>query len=555
MISILCYPFLPQEGIKQWINANNPGVISFKAIPGEIIMENPDLKFVSIFNDVLGPVMRGQSSSHTAGSYYIGTLIRELFGETPSEAEFTFNPDGSYARVFQAQGSDMAFAAGLMGWPITDKRFHRALEIAKEQNLLIRFLVSLFPEADHPNSVKIRLLSETGKNWTAVAKSTGGGSIKIVRVNEWSVDLDGKNFTALVPCTKSKVPDLQALLEPISSKVTTLEKNNQTLLIATLKSRLDPTQRSKIEFLSSAEDVWLSSPFAYPKNGKPIFSSAEDICQIAKDKNLSLGEIALQYEAALLGLSEEECLVEMKKRLKVMLNAIEAGFQDQKVNMQLLKPSASQINSAIKRKAVALGGPHAEAAAKAMAVMHTANSMGIVCAAPTGGSAGVMPGVISTLIKEKELDETEAALALFAAGAVGLILALRATFAAEIAGCQVEIGAAGAMGASAVVDAVGGRADLALDAAAIAFQNTMGSVCDLVQGICEIPCHTRNATAASSAFVCADLVLGGYKNPIPLDETVDAVFSSGKMLPAELRCTSLGGLAVTPSALHMKKRN
>ena len=203
---------------------------------------------------------------------------------------------------------------------------------------------------------------------------------------------------------------------------------------------------------------------------------------------------------------------------------------------------------------MAIGGPHAKAAARAMAVMHTANSMGIVCAAPTGGSAGVLPGVISALIEEKDLDETQAALALFAAGAIGLILALRATFAAEIAGCQVEIGAAGAMGAAAVVDAVGGRADLALDAAAISFQNTMGTVCDLVQGICEIPCHTRNAVAASSAFVCADLVLGGYQNPIPLDETVDAVLSSGKMLPSELRCTSLGGLAVAPSALHLGKK-
>ena len=121
-----------------------------------------------------------------------------------------------------------------------------------------------------------------------------------------------------------------------------------------------------------------------------------------------------------------------------------------------------------------------------------------------------------------------------------------------MAGCQVEIGAAGAMAAAAVVEAAGGSAAQAADAAAIALQNTMGSVCDLVQGLCEIPCHTRNAVAASSAFVCADLVLGGYDNPIPLDETIDASFASGRMLPAELRCTARGGLAVTPSALALK---
>lgn len=146
------------------------------------------------------------------------------------------------------------------------------------------------------------------------------------------------------------------------------------------------------------------------------------------------------------------------------------------------------------------------------------------------------------------------ALALFAASAIGLIVARRATFAAEIAGCQVEIGTAGAMAAAAVIESVGGNAAQACDSAAIAFQNTMGSVCDLVQGICEIPCHTRNAVAASSAFVCADLILGGYINPIPLDETIDAVFSVGKMLPSELRCTALGGLAMTPSGQKLAKR-
>jgi len=128
--------------------------------------------------------------------------------------------------------------------------------------------------------------------------------------------------------------------------------------------------------------------------------------------------------------------------------------------------------------------------------------------------------------------------------------------AAELApsGCQVEIGAAGAMGAAAVVEAAGGTASNAANAAAIAFQNSMGSVCDLVGGMVEIPCHTRNAVAASSAFICADLVVGGYVNPIPLDETIDAVYAVGRMMPSELLCTSKGGLAVTPSALRLVRK-
>ena len=76
----------------------------------------------------------------------------------------------------------------------------------------------------------------------------------------------------------------------------------------------------------------------------------------------------------------------------------------------------------------------------------------------------------------------------------------------------------------------------------------MGLVCDLVQGMCELPCHTRNGIAASSAFTNADMILGGYINPVGLDETIDAVYSSGKMMPQELRCTARGGLAIAPSA-------
>jgi L-serine dehydratase len=222
--------------------------------------------------------------------------------------------------------------------------------------------------------------------------------------------------------------------------------------------------------------------------------------------------------------------------------------------MKLLKPTAGRIFRAEADGRLAAGGLHARAAARAMAALHVSNSMGIVCAAPTGGSAGVIPGVLVTLEEEKGLAGEKAALALLAAGAVGLVVAARATFAAEVAGCQVEIGAAGAMAATAVVEAAGGSAARAADAAAISLQNTMGSVCDLVQGMCEIPCHTRNAVAASSAFVCADLVLGGYVNPVPLDETIDASFAAGQMLPAELRCTARGGLATTPSALALRRR-
>jgi L-serine dehydratase len=268
----------------------------------------------------------------------------------------------------------------------------------------------------------------------------------------------------------------------------------------------------------------------------------------ATSRGATLGKTAIAYEAELLGMTEAEVVAEMLRRYDVMKGSVRDGLDDGKADMLLLEPTAARIVSAESEGKLAVGGIHTRAAARAMAVLHVCNSRGVVCAAPTGGSAGVVPGVVVTLAEEKSLIEEQIAKALFAASAVGLVVAKRATFAAELAGCQVEIGAAGAMAAAAVVESAGGNAQQAVDAASIALQNTMGSVCDPVAGACEIPCHTRNAAAASNAFVCADLILGGYGNPISLDETVDASYAVGRALPRELRCTAEGGLAVTPSA-------
>jgi L-serine dehydratase len=269
---------------------------------------------------------------------------------------------------------------------------------------------------------------------------------------------------------------------------------------------------------------------------------------------VSLGLAGRRYEMEILGLTEKGADAEMLRRFEIMKESVRMGFDSGKLRLNLLRPSAKKIFSAEERGRLPMGGIPVRAASRALAVMHAANSGAVVCAAPTGGSSGTLPGALVTLVDDRKLGREGMLRALFAAGTVGMVFARRATFAAEIAGCQVEIGAAGAMAAAAVVEAAGGSAEQACQAAAISLQNSMGSVCDLVAGRCEIPCHTRNASAAASAFLCADLILGGYDNPIPLDDTIDASLASGRMLPPELRVTSRGGLAVTPSARILEKK-
>lgn len=517
-------------------------------------MKQDQQKPVSILNDVLGPVMRGPSSSHTAGAFHIGRMTRALLDNEPTSATFTFDPDGSLAQVYRQQGSDRGFAAGLLGRPITDERFQQALELATEQGVDVTFRVEPLPGVNHPNTVGIRAASRSGHTLRATAKSVGGGAIIFTQVNDWPVRLTGDAHEVLVELEEEESGSEQIVRRRLTQDAARQTRAGRALLHVRRASALEPSALAEIRALSGVRRVWTVPPVFHVQRGAPIASSAAEMVALARSESLSLGQVALAYESTLLGLPEREVIDEVTRRFDIMRAAVHRGLADDPPPMQHLQPSAGRVYRAEAQRQVAVGGIHTRAAARAMAVMHVNGGMGIVCAAPTAGSAGVIPGALVTLAEEKGLDRTQTALGLLAAAGVGLVVGTRATFAAEVAGCQVEIGAAGGMAAAAVVEIAGGSAHQASDAAAIALQNTMGLICDMVQGVVEIPCHTRNAVAAANAFICADLILGGYANPIPLDETVDAVYAVGRTLPRELKCTALGGLACAPSARALDRR-
>ncbi len=511
---------------------------------------------ISILNDVLGPVMRGPSSSHTAASYQLGRLAAALLGAPPSSAIVSFDPGGSYGQVYQQQGVDLGFATGLLGQPLTGPTFFHALEAAAGSGIDLRFEVRPLANPDHPNTTDIHLQATDGQRILLRGRSIGGGAVEITLVDEWPVLITGQTHELLVESTADAAEGVRSLVAADGGLVSEPAEQIRAglmLLHARLKAALSPEALAAIQNLPGVKRVRQAPPVAYVKQGQPLFSSAAEAITLASSRSCSLGRLALAHESALLGISEEDVLAEMGRRVELMFDAAREGLGEARPRMQLLTPTAAGIFRAEKEGRLAIGGLHTRAAARSMAVMQINSGRGVVCAAPTGGSAGVLPAVLLTLHEDRSFEKEALVFAALAAGAVGLIVGTRATFAAEVAGCQVEIGAAGAMAAAAVVEAVGGLPAQAADAAAISFQNTMGTVCDLVQGVVEIPCHTRNAVAASSAFVCADLVLGGYMNPIPLDETIDAVLAVGRMMPSELRVTSRGGLAVTPSALKLHR--
>lgn len=155
-------------------------------------------KRVSILNDVIGPIMRGPSSSHTAGPWRIDQIVKDLLGEKPTEVTFCFHPACSMAVCYHDQGSDLAFVAGILDRDLTDPEFPRMLEIASSKNIKVSFKLKTFPEADHPNSTLIEATGEKGKKLTVHARSIGGGSIEIASINDIPVKITGDRYELIL---------------------------------------------------------------------------------------------------------------------------------------------------------------------------------------------------------------------------------------------------------------------------------------------------------------------------------------------------------------------
>ncbi len=178
--------------------------------------------------------------------------------------------------------------------------------------------------------------------------------------------------------------------------------------------------------------------------------------------------------------------------------------------------------------------------------------MGLIVAAPTAGSAGVVPGLLLSMQEQYAFTDAQIVDALFNAGAVGYLAMRNATVAGAVGGCQAEVGVAAAMAASAAVALMEGSPRQCLDAATTVLMNMLGLVCDPVGGLVEYPCQNRNAAGVANALTAAEIALAGIRQRIPFDEMLEAMYQVGRRLPAELRETALGGCAACKSCKKFK---
>lgn len=279
------------------------------------------------------------------------------------------------------------------------------------------------------------------------------------------------------------------------------------------------------------------------------FKKAAELLSLCKEYDKPISQIMMDRECEMTEKPLDEIRSRMAVSLQIMKDATKEAINQPSQSMGGLIGGESRKLSDLQSSGKNIAGNLlSKAIAYSMGVLEVNASMGLIVAAPTAGSSGVIPGVLLALQEEYDFTDDQIIDALFTCSAIGYLAMLNATVAGAVGGCQAEIGVAAAMAAAAVVELMGGTPEQCTDAASTVLMNMLGLVCDPVGGLVEYPCQNRNASGASNAIVAAEISLAGIHQLIPLDEMMDIMYTVGKKLPTELRETALGGCALSPSA-------
>jgi L-serine dehydratase len=540
-------------------------------------------QYPSIFNDVIGPVMRGPSSSHCAAAVRIGRLARDLVGGEIAEVLVEFHPEGSLATTHEAQGSDMGLFGGLLGWDATDPRLVESARALKEAGIQARIRITEFP-AFHPNTYRLTLRGKGGggapeageegagtregkeqdltPEHRLTALSTGGGIVRVVEIDGIPLSIGGDFHETLVFLERaeraSPAEELQVGIE--AEEAILHEGPGGSLVQVKTRTPLDPTElrrylmelRRHLKGRKVTEIRTLAPvlPILSRKGMAVPFLTAGQV----EERGLPLWELATRYEMARGDVSRDEVQRRMEDIVGVMEGSVAEGLAGTSYEDRILPPQTGLYEAAIDSGMLLDAGMLNRMVLYVSAIMEVKSSMGVVVAAPTAGSCGALPGAVLGAGHTLGSTREEMARAMLAAGLVGVFITAGSTFAAEECGCQAECGAGSGMAAAALVTLMGGTADQALGAASMALQNTLGMICDPVANRVEVPCLGRNVLAAGNALTSANMALAGFDPVIPLDEVIRTMDEVGKALPRELRCTALGGLSVTKTSRRIEAR-
>lgn len=500
---------------------------------------------VSIFNDVIGPVMRGPSSSHCAAALRIGRLARDLMEGQITEVLVEFDREGSLPTTHDSQGSDMGLFGGLLGWEADDARLPDSAAALAAAGIQLR-IVTVDVGDPHPNTYRLTLKNSREQH-ALIAISTGGGMMEVLSVDGVAMTMDGGYHETLIWLPKGAEASFQG------DEVLTHD------LGATQIVQVKAAAFVSAEALASCRPLAVKRlspvlPVPSRRNLQVPFASCADMLQHDGALHTPLWRLGVAYERARGNFTEAEVLTKMTDIVRILRRSIQQGLAGTQYEDRVLGHQSGRFQALMAGGHLLDGGALNRIVLYVTAMMEVKSSMGVIVAAPTAGACAALPGAVIGMAEAMGKGENEMAEAMLAAGLIGVFIATRWTFAAEVGGCQAEGGSAASMAAAALVTLAGGTRDQAIAAASMAFQSMLGLICDPIANRVEAPCLGKNVMAASNALSCANMALADFDPLIPLDEVIDAAKHVSTMMPREHRCTSLGGLAITPTSLAIEKR-
>jgi L-serine dehydratase len=514
-------------------------------------------KMPSIFNDVIGPVMRGPSSSHTAASWRIARLCLDILNEPLHNALVEFDQNGAWASNYRDQGTVMGINGGLLGLDITDDRMKDSEPLAREKEIKIVYRISSFP-TKHTNTVRLTLTGTTGQKIQVVAISVGGGAFEIQQLDNFEVSIQGDYYEVLIWKNETE-EGINNIEQVLSENLLINQSSNGKESLIHLKS----SQKIPLELLNQIENKLKINrliaiepilPIVSGKGSVLPFDTLASLMKFADKNTLDLGDIGLLYEIHGSGLSENVLQDKMKQVVDIIEGSIKKGLKGTSFNDRILPQQSHLIEKARKDGKILKNTVVNQTIAYVTAIMEAKSAMEVVVANPTAGSCGAVGGVLRAIADDCGSDSKKLINAYFAAGIIGAYFAQGPGFSAEEHGCQVECGASSGMAAASIVQLLGGSAEQAINAASMAIQNMIGLVCDPVADRVEVPCLGKNISAAMNALSSATMAISGFDPVIPLDEVIETVSRVGNMMPACIKCTGQGGLAITSTSVQLKKR-
>lgn len=514
-------------------------------------------KSISIFNDVIGPVMRGPSSSHTAASWRIARTCLDILNEPLKKAIVEFDENGIWALNYREQGTVMGMNGGLLSIEMTDDLMKNTELLADEMRISISYRISSFP-TKHTNSIRLSLEGINGKTILVVAASIGGGSFEIQQIDGFEVNINGDYFELLVESKKNEglLDDLKMNLP---KNILLSQSTGKNGILINLKSPIKITDNIIRHFNDNRifGKVVTINPILPVVSGNDIempFTTIGSLLEYAKKKNLNLGELGIIYEKCQSGHTDSLLLGKMKEIVNIIENSIQRGLDGTKYEDRILQQQSHLIHKAEKVGKILPNSLVNKIIAYVSAIMESKSAMEVVVANPTAGSCGTVGGVLKAVSEKLNSTPEEQIRAYFAAGIAGAYFAKGPGFSAEEHGCQVECGAASGMAAAGLAQLFGGTAKQAISAASLAVQNMIGLVCDPIADRVEAPCLGKNISAAVNALSSATMACSGFDEVIPFDEVIETVSRVSKQMPTCVKCTGQGGLAITPTALKLKKK-